>query len=141
MKRACILGLVVAGAALAINSPGDNSRAGGEKKAHHAPPYVHTVIFYLKDGAPKNEVESLIHDSHAMLAKIPTVKALWAGRPAEKSTPQFAVKDFQVGLLVLFDNYDGLKTYMEHPLHLEYIKKHGEHWKRVPVYDFENETK
>jgi hypothetical protein len=105
------------------------------------PPYVHTVIFYLKKDAPKSEVAALIKDSHELLGKIPTVKKLMVGRPAEMATPEYAIKDYQVGLLVLFDDFAGLKTYLEHPLHTEFLKKHGEFWDKVPVYDFINQTK
>jgi stress responsive alpha/beta barrel protein len=116
-------------------------RADEKPAAKATPPYVHAVIFYLKKDAPKDEVESLIRDTHEMLGKIPTVRKLWVGRPAEKNTPKFAVTDYQVGLLVLFDNYEGLQTYLDHDLHQQYLKRHGEHWERVPVYDFINQQK
>ena len=54
---------------------------------------------------------------------------------------KFAVTDFSVGLLVLFDDYDGLQTYLDHPLHTEYLEKHGKYWEKVPVYDFVNQKK
>jgi hypothetical protein len=117
-------------------------KEGGEKpKAAKKAPYVHNVIFYLKKDAPKDEVEKLIQDSHKLLGKIPTVRGLWAGRPAEKATPKVAVTDYAVGLLVLFDDYAGLQTYLDHPLHTEYLEKHGKHWERVSVYDFVNQKK
>jgi hypothetical protein len=103
--------------------------------------YVHTVIFYLKNDTPKDEAETLIADCHKLLAKIPSVKGLWAGLPAEKSTPKFAVTDYQVGLLVLFDNYEGLQVYLDHPLHTEFVDKHLKHLDKVPVYDFVNKKK
>jgi hypothetical protein len=64
-----------------------------------------------------------------------------AGLPADKSTPKVAVTDYQVGLLVLFDNYDGLKTYLDHPLHTKYVEKHEKHIEKVLVYDFLNQLK
>src|SRR4051794_15206581 len=75
---------------------GPAGKDGGDKKAAKKPAYVHNVIFYLKNGAPQDEVEKLIHDSHAMLTKIPTVRGLWAGRPAsaKKSTPKVAATDY-----------------------------------------------
>src|SRR5262249_2315256 len=114
---------------------------GDETKIKGDPTYVHSVIFYLKKDAPKDEVESLIKDTHKLLAKIPTVRKLWVGRPAEKSTPKYAITDFQVGLLVLFDNFEGLETYLNHDLHKKYLDKHGKYWDKVPVYDFVNQTK
>ncbi len=101
-------------------------------------PFVHSVIFYLNKEAPENEAKALIADAHKMLAKIPTVHDLHAGSPAEKGTPEIAVKDFQVGLLVLFDDADGLHTYLEHPMHKDYVAKHQKHLEKVLVYDFED---
>lgn len=117
--------------------------AGNEKneKQLKKPPYVHAVVFYLKKDAPKNETEASIRDAHDLLAKIPSVRGLWVGRPAEKSTPKFAVTDYDFGLLVLFDDFGGLQTYLDHPLHSEYLDKHAKHWDRVPVYDFVTQSK
>jgi hypothetical protein len=98
--------------------------------------YVHTVIFYLKKDAPKGEAEALITDAHELLEKIPTVRSLKVGPPAEKSTPEVSVKDYQVGLLCTFDDFDGLKTYLEHPQHLKYVDKHKKNLEKVLVYDF-----
>ncbi len=99
-------------------------------------PYVHAVIFYLKKDAPAGEVDSLIEDTHKLLGKISTVRGLWVGKPAAKATPEYAIKDYHVGLLVLFDDFDGLKKYLDDPLHQQYLDKHGKHWDKVPVYDF-----
>jgi mRNA-degrading endonuclease YafQ of YafQ-DinJ toxin-antitoxin module len=77
-----------------------------------------------------------------MLAKIPSVRDLRIGRPAQKSTDA-AKKDYQVGLLVLFDDYAGLQTYLDHPLHTKYVEKHLKHvdMDRLRIYDFVNQEK
>jgi hypothetical protein len=106
-----------------------------------SPGYVHSVVFYLKKDAPKGSDAELIADSHKLLAKIPSVKGLWVGRPADKYTPKVAVTDYQVGLLVLFDNYEGLKTYLDHDLHTQYVEKHGKHIEKVLVYDYVHQAK
>ena len=76
-----------------------------------------------------------------MKASAASARSLTAAMPAEKSTPKYARTDYHVGLLVLFDNYEGLQTYLDHPLHLKYIEKHGKYWDTVPVYDFVNQRK
>jgi hypothetical protein len=100
-------------------------------------PYVHAVMFYLKKDAPTSEVDSLLKDSGALLGKIPSVKALWFGKPAKQATPDVAAKDYHVGLLVLFDDYKGLKEYLDHPLHQKFLDRHKQYWDKTPVYDFE----
>lgn len=131
-----LAGFVVAQHVLPTASEG-TQRAAGEKQ----PPYVHSVIFYVKKDAPKGTVSELISDCHKLLAKVPSVRGVWAGQPADKYTPKVTVTDYQVGLLVLFDNYDGLKTYLDHELHTQYVEKHGKHIEKVLVYDFVNQTK
>ena len=108
-----------------------------EKKEAH---FTHVVIFQLKKDAGAEATQSLIADSHEMLEKIPTVRGLKVGRPSEKSEG-ISIKDFQVGLLVMFDDYDGLKTYIDHEEHKNYVKKHGKNFDKVLVYDFINQAK
>jgi hypothetical protein len=114
-----------------------------ESKTRKGASYVHAVIFHVKKEAPEEEVPALIRDAHELLAKIPSVRELRAGRPAEKGTPDFAKKDFQVGLLVLFDDFQGLETYLEHPLHQKFLDRHGSHvdLEKLQVYDFVDQKK
>lgn len=110
-----------------------------DKKA--AGSYVHTVIFFVKDDAPKGAIDAMIDDAHGLLTKIPTVRDLKIGRPAKQSTPEVSVKDYQVGLVVLFDDFDGLDKYLKHPQHDEYVNRHLKHMNKVVVYDFIGEKK
>jgi hypothetical protein len=114
-----------------------------EKTAPKTAPYVHVVIFHLKKDAPSGTADALIADAYEILAKIPSVRGIQVGKPADKATPDFAKKDYQVGLLVLFDNFEGLETYLKHPLHQQYVDKHLKHVDetRLQVYDFINPKK
>ncbi|MBY0523460.1 MAG: Dabb family protein [Gemmataceae bacterium] len=103
--------------------------------------YVHVVIFTLKKDAPKDEAQALIKDAHDLLEKIPTVRSLKIGPPAEKGTPKLAIKDFQVALAITVDDYDGLHKYLDHPMHVKYVEKHEKHLDKVLVYDFVDPTK
>ena len=140
-KMLFMVGLAVTGIALwaGVSRPGQADKARDRKAAG----YVHAVIFHVKKEAPQGEVPALIHDAHELLGHIPSVRELRVGRPAEKSTPDFAKKDFQVGLLVLFDDAQGLETYLNHPSHLKYVEKHMSHIdvEKLHVYDFENQNK
>lgn len=135
----CLLGVAAVFAATMTNPA---AAADAEKRAAKAPPpYVHAVIFTLKKDAPANEAEAIIADCHELLEKISSVRHLWAGRPAEKATPKVAKKDYQVGLLVIFDDADGLQKYLDDPLHLKFLDKHGAHvdMEKLSVYDFVNQ--
>jgi len=130
LPLAAVLGLMLTLAGHHPASSADRPAAADQ------PNYVHTVIFYLKKDAPRGADKALIDDAFTLLARIPTVKGIRAGLPAEKATPDVAVKDYQVGLLVLFDDYEGLKTYLDHPDHVKFVEKHLKHVDKVLVYDF-----
>ncbi len=138
-KSTMYIALVVAG--LILGSALINPMQGQVRRDRRvvvprkSPPLVHTVIFYLKKDAPANEADGLIADSQKLLAKIPTVREIRAGKPADKATP-IAAKDYQVGLLVLFDDSDGLHTYADHPLHKEFVANHEKNFDKVVIYDF-----
>ena len=136
VKLAVLLGLVTGTVWFFLSGTLERSGAA-EPKAEAG--YVHTVILYVKKDAPKNLADAMIADAHKLLAKIPSVRSIKAGRPAEKHTPNVAVTDYTVGLLVMFDNYEGLKAYDEHPLHKQYVEKHLPHIEKVLVYDFMNQ--
>jgi len=88
-------------ALLLLASPTARAEDKPKADAPKAAPYVHVVIFHVKKDAPKDAVEAMIKDCHEMLAKIPTVRHLRVGRPAEKAT-ELAKKDYQLAL----DLYD-----------------------------------
>src|SRR5688500_136426 len=44
--------------------------------------FVHVVLFWLNDGAPEGARAQLGEECQTYLAKIPTVRQLWTGRPA-----------------------------------------------------------
>jgi hypothetical protein len=143
-KTLLVMGPAVVGIALWIGASHLGQGSGqAEPKARKAASYVHAVIFHLKKDAPDDEVSALIRDAHELLGKIPSVRELRVGRPAEKGTPDFAKKDFQVGLLVLFDDFQGLETYLDHPQHQTFLDRHGSHvdLEKLQVYDFVDQKK
>src|SRR5262245_1037111 len=121
-RKLAVLSALVAAVAVVLWA---DAEAGAQEKTKS--PYVHVVIFNLKKDAPKDAVESAIADAHALLTKIPSVRGLRVGRPAEKATPKFASKDYDFGLLVLFENYEGLQEYIDHKMHTDYVERHGKY--------------
>jgi hypothetical protein len=138
-KLLAIVALGAAGMILAVAAV----RSAAEKEPAKKARYVHTVIFTLKADAPKDEESQMIADCHELLGKIPAVKQLRAGRPAEKGTPKLAKKDYNVALTVVFDDYDGLTAYDKSEPHQEFVKKHLPHVDidKLLVYDYEDQAK
>jgi Stress responsive A/B Barrel Domain len=144
-RTAIFTALAVAGlVALAVfSNSGRSAQEPGKAALDKTPPFVHCVIFYLKKDAPEGEADAMIADAHELLGSIPSVRGLRAGKPAAKEKPDNAKTDFQVGLLVLFDDVDGLNIYLKHPRHLEFVKKHGKYidGTKLGVYDFADQKK
>ena len=149
MKRSMILAAVLAVAWMMSGRQAAETIRAEDKadkpvvKKDKAAPYVHTVIFHLKEDAAKGAAEGLITDAHELLARIPTVRELRVGRPAEKGTPNRAKKDFAVALVIFFDDFDGLKTYIDHPMHKKYVERNIKNIddQKLFIYDFENQKK
>lgn len=97
--------------------------------------FIHAVYFWLKEGTPEAARDQLVRDCREVLGKIPTVRHLWAGRPA--MTPRQVVDNsYDVGLCVVLDDDEGHDVYQKHPLHADFIAANSRHWQRVQVYDF-----
>ena len=112
-----------------------------EKASAGKAPFVHTVIFYLKKDVADNTVDTVIADARELLSQVPTVRGLKIGRRSERSSGQSNDKDFQIGLLVLFDGYDGLQEYIQHPKHKEFVARHLKSFDKIKVFDFEDTSK
>jgi hypothetical protein len=96
---------------------------------------VHVVILKLKSGSSDGEGQSVIDDAYSQLATVKSVRGLWAGKPSGSGTPD-AFTDYTVGLVVLFDDAAGLKTYLNDPIHTKFADKHLKKWETPTVYDF-----
>jgi len=97
--------------------------------------FVHVVYFWLNEGTPDSARQQTLDDCQTYLAKIPTVRQLYTGRPA--MTPRQVVDNsYQVGLCVILENSAAHDVYQEHPLHKQFIARNSASWKRVQVYDF-----
>jgi hypothetical protein len=97
---------------------------------------VHTVYFWLKEGSPASAAQQLAADCRQYLAKVPTVRQLFAGPPAKTTKREVIDDSYAIGLTVVFDDLAGHDVYQEHPLHLEFIARNKPNWSKVRVYDF-----
>jgi hypothetical protein len=140
MRKFVVTAAVVAVSGLFVLQWSDRAQVDAQTPKASQPPFVHSVVFYLKKDTPPAKVEAMISDCHNILGKIPSVKSIWAGKPSAKGSGN-ADKDFQVGLMVLFDNDAGLKTYLDHPMHVKLVQTYSPTFEKVLVYDFENQTK
>src|SRR5215475_7104740 len=138
MRRILLCGMMLTGAtAMAVSA----EEAKADKKT--GSPYAHVVIFRMKKDAPKDAVEKAIADCHELLAKIPDVCSVRAGRPAAKGTPDVPKTEYDFALLVLVEDAAKLDMYLKHPLHLKFVDKNGPSFDmtKLQVFDFTNQLK
>jgi len=111
------------------------SAAEPEAKKDSPGTIVHSVYFWLKDTATKEDAENLIRDSRKLLAPLPCVKRLDIGKPL--GTGRGVVDgSYHVGLVVTFDDQTGYDTYVKHPNHLKLVETYKALWQKIIVYDF-----
>jgi hypothetical protein len=97
---------------------------------------IHVVYFWLTDDAPAGEATKLAESCRTLLGKIPTVRQLWAGGPADTPKREKIDASYAVGLIVVLDDAGrSHDVYQEHPLHKEFIERHQRYWKKVQIYD------
>lgn len=101
-----------------------------------SPKYVHAVFFTCKPGTCQSEIDALVADGRELLAGVPSVRRLETGRRDTTAVREVNVTDYDVGLVVHFDDRQALENYLEHPAHIQYVEKHKPHWAAVRVYDF-----
>jgi len=98
--------------------------------------YVHTVFFTMAPDSSDTQIQGFVHDCHEMLKRVPTVTKFEAGRRDTLSTREFNEVEFDVGLVVRFEDKAGLDGYIDDPAHVELVEKYKDAWTRILVYDF-----
>lgn len=136
-----IIGSVVLVACCMLSANRSTPQIKAEEKTAGKAGFVHTVIFYLKKDVTDSTVDTVIADARELLGQVPTVRGLKVGRRSEKSKGERNDKEFQIGLLVLFDGYDGLQEYNVHPKHKEFVARHLKNFENIKVFDFEDASK
>ena len=142
MMRTLLGMTVLAVAELMVSAaPADETKTGADKGIR--PPYAHVVVFRMKNDAPKDATSKAIADCRNLLSNIPAVRSVHAGRPAKEATPDVPKMVYDFALVILLDDAKGLKAYLEHPMHLEYVKRHGKNFdmEKLQVFDFMNQLK
>ena len=100
------------------------------------PKYVHAVFFTCQPGTADSEIDALVADGYELLSKVPSVRKIETGRRDVNAARKVNVTDYDVGLVVHFDDKSGYDAYEVHPTHRQYVEKHKAHWSKVRVFDF-----
>ncbi len=96
----------------------------------------HVVFFELND---PEDADELIRDCNSMLTTIPGIVSSYAG-PHLATVRESVQSDYHVGFYVGFMSEADYQTYLDHPAHLEIVKKWRPRLRRLQVYDVVDET-
>lgn len=93
---------------------------------------THVVMFDLVEGA---DVDALIADCDRWIAPIPTVIAYDVGRPLDIGRAGLAL-DFDLGLVVAFEDVEGYRAYLAHPDHVRLVEVWKPQFEGLTIHDW-----
>ncbi|MDA0834676.1 MAG: Dabb family protein [Planctomycetota bacterium] len=95
---------------------------------------AHMVYFSLLDDGPE-AVQRIIDSAHALLSDIEGVEFLGIGKLIPDLDRPVNVRDFQVGIHVIFRDRAAHDAYQIHPQHQQFIADNKSNWKLARVFD------
>ena len=126
-----VIALVAVAVGVGMNLlPGTFSMADDAKQ----PLLIHNVYFTLKEGTAEN-TQKLTEACFKYLKDHPGVVFFAAGPLVPELERPVNVRDFHVGLLVVFKNKQAHDDYQVAQQHLQFIEENKPSWDKVRVFD------
>ena len=98
--------------------------------------FVHVVLFWLDQNTPVAAREQMRKEAVECLKEIPTVKHVFAGKPA-MTAREMVDNSYDLGLCVVFQSSADHDAYQVHPIHRKYIAQYGKYWSKIEAFDFQ----
>ena len=95
---------------------------------------IHNVYFTLKDGTPES-IQQLVAACDKYLSGHPGLVYYAAGPLVPELARPVNVRDFHVGLCVVFESKQTHDNYQIAPRHLQFIEENKPTWGQVRVFD------
>lgn len=128
-----VIPTICAGILASACTTGAPAPAGSVSSAARMPgPLQHVVLVELAD---KSEIAAMKADSDRLLPQIPSVRGYVCGAPVDIGRGNVA-KDYDLGIVVQFDDVAGYRAYLEHPVHVELVQRWRPKWRRSYIVDF-----
>lgn len=99
---------------------------------------VHNVYFTLLDSSPANR-DKLLAACRKYLVNHPGVAYFACGTVVPDLTRDLNVRDWDVGLHIVFESRAAHDRYQTAPDHLKFIEENRASWKQVRVFDTDGE--
>ena len=95
---------------------------------------AHNVYFTLEDDSDEAQ-KRLVDHCHKYLKDHPGIVFFAAGTLARELARPVNVRDFQVGLHIIFTNQAAHDAYQVHEAHQRFVAENKGNWKQVRVFD------
>ena len=95
---------------------------------------AHNVYFTLQDDSDDAQ-KGLVDACHKYLKDHPGIVFFAAGTLATELARPVNVRDFHIGLHIIFTNQAAHDAYQAHELHERFIAENKGNWKQVRVFD------
>ncbi len=125
---------LVAGFLFGVLGMMTSDASGEEAKGKSKGKIVHSVFFSLKDNSPAAQ-KKLVDACNKYLSGHPGTVFFAAGGLAKEFDRPVNDRDFDVALLVVFQDRAAHDKYQKDPRHLKFIEENKETWKKVRVFD------
>ena len=116
-----------------LASVGLRLRMGRETKALML---VHTVLFWAKPNLTSEQLAAF-RAGIETLRNVPSVQAIYIGKPAGVPDRPVVDKSFTFCLTTVFNDVEGHNNYQVHPIHLAFVENNKQYWDRVQIFDAE----
>ncbi len=100
------------------------------------PAIIHTVYFWLLPDIPPERIR-LFEKGLETLGTCPQIMDYYWGPPAGTEKREVIDDTYSYAINVHFRTVEDQNSYQKDPIHLRFIKDHGDLWKKVLVYDNE----
>jgi len=95
---------------------------------------THCVFFSLKDNTPEN-CQTLVDQCNEYLDRPDGVLSMHVGIRDGDLDREVNDSDFDVSLVIVFENRQMHDVYQDHPEHLTFIERNKQTWRNVRVFD------
>jgi len=129
MNRPLVIGLIPTLFLVAI------AGAFAFTRAEKAPRQAHSVFFTLKDHSPEARAEFVKSCQKYLTGHEGAVSVSFGTIAEDVVEPDVSVRDFDVALLVVFENKEAGQKYLVAPRHLQFVKENREKFAKVRVFD------
>ena len=95
---------------------------------------THCVFFALKNNTPEN-CQTLVDECNTYLNRPGGVVSMHVGIREADLDREVNDADFDVSLVLVFENRQAHDVYQDHPEHVTFIERNKETWRSVRVFD------